>query len=441
MNQDGRILTSSAALKLAAGLGFGTAAAGAIAVGLYFATRLNKPGPVTSEEWFSRNSTRADFIRLLKEIADRGCEPGIRASVWPYLLHLFSPVATPEDRNAIRAECSKQYFQLLCRCQELAGSLEGSLVRTGAGVSLLENGPEAKPIPPHLAAFAEAQRIIVLDAIRTDLLIPNGQQGNGSGRSSMTGQASSGGETKLPWTSSLAEEALRDAAHLSPAGKRQAARLINLLTAYALLDPETGYCQGMSDLAAPFLLVFEEDAMAFTSFRCLMRHVRRNFRRDQAGIRQQLGLLSEVLERYDPVLFHHLRHVGASDCVFAYRMLLVLLRRELQIHEVLQLWEILWADSWEEVERQDYRGHTNGHHHHSVLALEEAGVPKEAPSLLTFFIAAVVVRQRRAILNSLCSDDVMRHFLQVRIDLMACLGLARRIRALQSPHLNGKKVQ
>lgn len=246
-----------------------------------------------------------------------------------------------------------------------------------------------------------------------------GQQGGGSGRGSLTGQATSAEEGKLPWTSSLAEEALGNATYLSPAGKRQAARLINLLTAYAVLDPETGYCQGcaspkppppplpvapaafcfprlgrpsmsslclppaplclqlqlqfavaaavaavlycctafaahctaattftnennpqlkitynvmnaghflhllqvpcctavqllllpvlfyhdqeplpsrraetwnwlgtrMSDVAAPFLLVFDEDALAFTCFRCLMRHLRRNFLRDQSGIR------------------------------------------------------------------------------------------------------------------------------------------------------------
>lgn len=70
---------------------------------------------------------------------------------------------------------------------------------------------------------------------------------------------------------------------------------------------------------------------------------------------------------------------------------------------------------------------------------EEAGAHKEGPSLLIFFIAAVVVRQRRAVLNSMSSDDVMRHFLQIRIQLMPCLDLSRRIRALQPLPLNGKK--
>jgi hypothetical protein len=41
MNQEGRILTSTA-LKVAGGLGFGTVAAGAVAAGLYFATRLHR---------------------------------------------------------------------------------------------------------------------------------------------------------------------------------------------------------------------------------------------------------------------------------------------------------------------------------------------------------------------------------------------------------------
>ena len=42
----------------------------------------------------------------------------------------------------------------------------------------------------------------------------------------------------------------------------------------------------MSDLAAPFLTVFEDDAMAFWCFERLMQRVRRNFRHDEAGIRR-----------------------------------------------------------------------------------------------------------------------------------------------------------
>jgi hypothetical protein len=71
-----------------------------------------------------------------------------------------------------------------------------------------------------------------------------GQQNGGSGRNGREPASNGTQKVQLPWTSRLAEEALSDASHLTQAGKRQAARLINILSAYAVFDPETGYCQG-----------------------------------------------------------------------------------------------------------------------------------------------------------------------------------------------------
>ena len=50
--------------------------------------------------------------------------------------------------------------------------------------------------------------------------------------------------------------------------------------------------------------------------------------------RQQLAALAKILERADPVLFHHLRHIKAADCFFAYRMVIVQLRREIPLQQV-----------------------------------------------------------------------------------------------------------
>lgn len=59
--------------------------------------------------------------------------------------------------------------------------------------------------------------------------------------------------------------------------------------------------------------------------------------------RQQLRLISAILERTDPMLFRHLRHLAAEDCMFAYRMVIVMLRRELPAENVMTLWEVQWA--------------------------------------------------------------------------------------------------
>ncbi len=49
------------------------------------------------------------------------------------------------------------------------------------------------------------------------------------------------------------------------------------------------------------------------------------------GIREQLRALARILEQADPVVFHHLRQIGAGECFFAYRMVIVQLRRELPL--------------------------------------------------------------------------------------------------------------
>lgn len=43
--------------------------------------------------------------------------------------------------------------------------------------------------------------------------------------------------------------------------------------------------QGMSDIAAVFVQLFDDDALAFAAFERLMRSARRNFRHDEAGIK------------------------------------------------------------------------------------------------------------------------------------------------------------
>ncbi len=75
----------------------------------------------------------------------------------------------------------------------------------------------------------------------------------------------------------------------------------------------------MSDLAAPFLALFEDDTLAFWCFAQLMQTARFNFRHDESGIRGQLASLMALLQVVDPVLYHRLRQIGAGEGLFAYR--------------------------------------------------------------------------------------------------------------------------
>lgn len=98
----------------------------------------------------------------------------------------------------------------------------------------------------------------------------------------------------------------------------------------------------MSDLALPFLLLIDDDALAFWCFAALMRKVRHaycspvinaaqaqqhrthsllpvvmvqirlNFAIEDSGIFAQLARLASLLEALDPTLHYKLRQVGSS---------------------------------------------------------------------------------------------------------------------------------
>lgn len=127
------------------------------------------------------------------------------------------------------------------------------------------------------------------------------------------------------------------------------ARMSDILAVYAWVDPTTGYCQGMSDLLSPFIILFEDDADAFWCFESLLRRMRPNFQMEgPIGVMKQLEALGKILELTDLQLFKHLSQIGAESLLFAFRMLLVLFRRELSFEDALCMWEMMWAADFDE---------------------------------------------------------------------------------------------
>ncbi|XP_051133377.1 uncharacterized protein LOC127253019 isoform X3 [Andrographis paniculata] len=122
------------------------------------------------------------------------------------------------------------------------------------------------------------------------------------------------------------------------------ARMSDILAVYAWVDPGTGYCQGMSDLLSPFVVLFDDNADAFWCFEMLLRRMRENFKMEgPTGVMKQLQALWHILELTDREMFSHLSLIGAESLHFAFRMLLVLFRRELTFSEALCMWEMIWA--------------------------------------------------------------------------------------------------
>ncbi|KAE8719702.1 NagB/RpiA/CoA transferase-like superfamily protein [Hibiscus syriacus] len=191
---------------------------------------------------------------------------------------------------------------------------------------------------------------------------------------------------------------LKDYDHLEPYRIFHAARLVAILEAYAVYDPEIGYCQGMSDLLSPIISVIPEDYEAFWCFVGFMKKARHNFRLDEVGIRRQLNIVSKIIKCKNSHLYRHLEKLQAEDCFFVYRMVVVLFRRELTFEQTICLWEVMWADQ----------------------AAIRAGIGKSAWSkirqrapptddLLLYAIAALVLQRRKLIIEKYSSmDEILR---------------------------------
>ncbi|XP_074364886.1 rab GTPase-activating protein 22-like [Apium graveolens] len=190
---------------------------------------------------------------------------------------------------------------------------------------------------------------------------------------------------------------LKEYDKLEPCMIFHAARLVALLEAYCLYDPEVGYCQGMSDLLSPIITVMTEDHDAFWCFVGFMKKARHNFKLDEVGIRRQLSKVSMIIKCKDSQLFQHLQMLQADDCFFVYRMVVVLFRRELTFEQTICLWEVMWAD------QAAIRAGIG----YSVWSrIRHLALPTE--DLLLYAIAASILQRRKLIIERYSSmDEIM----------------------------------
>ncbi|XP_022784600.1 TBC1 domain family member 25-like isoform X2 [Stylophora pistillata] len=119
--------------------------------------------------------------------------------------------------------------------------------------------------------------------------------------------------------------------------------LFNILTTYALENPDVSYAQGMSDLAAPILVILDDEAAAYTCFCSLMERIKGHFLLDGKAMTLKFDHLSQLVNRMEPEFFKYLMEIGADDMFFCYRWLLLDLKREFQFDDAVQLMEVIWS--------------------------------------------------------------------------------------------------
>nr|KAJ0187310.1 hypothetical protein LSAT_V11C900493970 [Lactuca sativa] len=251
----------------------------------------------------------------------KGIHPTIRGEVWEFLLGCFDPKSTYEERKEIRLTRREEYGRLKELCTYMF-PLVGSGKFITAPVITEDGTPTQDPI-------------VLLEANPEKLMTP-------------TTQATSLDVVRTDRTLVFYEK------------QENLSKLWDVLSVYAWFDKEVGYGQGgslflsfknflflegMSDLCSPMIMLLEDEADAFWCFERLMRRLRGNFKCVGAsvGVESQLCNLANVIQVVDPKLHQHLDHLGGGDYLFAFRMLMVLFRRELSFGDSLYLWEMMWA--------------------------------------------------------------------------------------------------
>lgn len=94
--------------------------------------------------------------------------------------------------------------------------------------------------------------------------------------------------------------------------------LYNILKAYSLLDPEVGYCQGLSFIAGVLLLhMGEEDAFDMLKFLMYDAGLRKQYRPDMIILQIQMYQLSRLLHDYHRDLYSHLEQQEIGPSLYA----------------------------------------------------------------------------------------------------------------------------
>ncbi|XP_042447220.1 rab GTPase-activating protein 22-like isoform X2 [Zingiber officinale] len=292
------------------------------------------PGKTLSERrWQSSFSEEGylDIARVLRWIQRGGVHSNIKGEVWEFLLGCYDPKSTFNERTQLREKRRLEYEKVKSKCQEMEK-------RVGSG------------------------RIVVAPIITEDgqPIVNPSSNGANSGEEVKSNEVDSSipenrndsinlDKEVIQWKLTLHQIGLdvvrTDRSLLYYESSENQARLWDVLAVYSWIDRDIGYCQGMSDLCSPIILLIENEADAFWCFERLMRRVRGNFKctSNTIGVRAQLTLLSSVIKILDPKLHEHIVNLDGGEYLFAFRMLMVLFRREFSFVDALYLWELIWS--------------------------------------------------------------------------------------------------
>jgi hypothetical protein len=219
-------------------------------------------------------------VELFRRAFYGGFSETVRKECWLYLLQFYPAETTEEARKAIMQERVTQYEAI--RSQWSTVSIEQE---------------------KYCRKFRERREQILKDIVRTDREYPFFEK------------------------------------------EENITKLRNVLMTYTCYNSDLGYVQGMNDYVAIVLSITDGDeAVSFWLMKEMMDRRGANFRKDQSGMHLQLRALNRIIKVIDPELYTHLESVGATECFFAFRWMLVLFKREFSFDTTKRLWEAIFSN-------------------------------------------------------------------------------------------------
>nr|XP_023016210.1 TBC1 domain family member 1 [Leptinotarsa decemlineata] len=137
----------------------------------------------------------------------------------------------------------------------------------------------------------------------------------------------------------------------SPLGPGQLA-LFNVLKAYSLLDPEVGYCQGLSFVAGVLLLHMEE-SQAFLLLKYLMfrRGMRNQYLPDMVSLQIKLYQLSRLVRDHLPELYTLFDTYEVAPTLYAAPWLLTVFASQFPLGFVTRVFDLMFLEGPEVIFR------------------------------------------------------------------------------------------
>ncbi|XP_031482838.1 uncharacterized protein LOC116252604 [Nymphaea colorata] len=300
---------------------------------------------LSERKWNSifRPQGEVDFKEALKRIQRGGIHPSIRGVVWEFLLGCYDPNTTFDQRSSLRQQRREQYAMLKAECQRMEAT-----IGTGKFITAPVISEDGEPIEPDDGTTARTNEDPSLNRENSrNPFIDDFSPGPSSRVINSSERILD--EKVIQWKRTLHQIGLdvvrTDRMLVFYESEENQAKLWDVLAIYAWVDKDIGYCQGMSDLCSPMVILFENEADAFWCFERLMRRLRGNFRstRTSIGVQSELTRLASIVRSVDPKLHQHLETLDGGEYLFAFRMLMVLFRREFSFGDTLFLWELMWA--------------------------------------------------------------------------------------------------